>query len=107
MIAEAIAVTGRKGAYRREHINLQLRDAFDHAYDGPQQRRHSNSVVGRTLQRMCHEAASMPDPETTADVAAVAAAVRGASSMAPEEKAPNYGAMNDAEFKRELAKFGL
>src|SRR5262249_9180392 len=72
-------------------INPQLRDAFDHAYDGPQQRRRADSPVSRTLQRMRSEAASMPDPDTTADVAAVIAAVRGASSRAPEEKSRTTG----------------
>jgi len=88
-------------------MNQQLRDAFDHAYDGPQQRKHANSVIERTLQRMRSEAAAMPDPDTTADVAAVTAAMRGGSTRAPEEKPLNYGAMIDGEFKRELAKFGL
>jgi len=50
---------------------------------------------------------SQPDPDATADVAAVTAAVRGASTRQPEDKQPNYGSMNDADFKKELAKFGL
>jgi hypothetical protein len=45
------------------------------------------------------------DANATADREAVAAAVRGTSTKAPEEKPPNYGDMNDAEFRREVAKY--
>lgn len=50
-------------------------------------------------------AKSQPDPDATADTLAVTAAVKGASSKAPPEQAPNYGAMNDADFRKELAKY--
>src|SRR6185369_16282041 len=45
------------------------------------------------------------DAVATADREAVAAAVKGTSTKAPEEKPPNYGDMNDAEFRREVAKY--
>lgn len=47
------------------------------------------------------------DPAATADTAAVAAALKGTSTKAPEEKAPDYGAMDNASFQKELAKFGI
>lgn len=47
------------------------------------------------------------DTEATADRLAAAAAVRGTSTKAPEEPKKNYGNLNDAEFKAELAKYGL
>lgn len=49
----------------------------------------------------------LPDPNATEDREAVTAAVRGASGKAPEEKAPNYGAMTQAEFNAEKARLGL
>jgi hypothetical protein len=53
------------------------------------------------------DAKRMPDREVTGDVAAVVAAMRGASSKAAPERPPDYGAMNDAEFRKELAKHNL
>ena len=47
------------------------------------------------------------DAAATEDKAAVVHAMRGTSTKVPEEKAPNYGAMNDAEFAKELSKHGL
>ena len=47
------------------------------------------------------------DAAATADKEAVAAAVRGTSTKAPEEKAPSYGSMNNSEFQKELAKHGV
>ncbi len=47
------------------------------------------------------------DTEATSDKMAVAAAVRGTSTKAPEESPKNYGAMNGTEFRAELAKYGL
>lgn len=49
----------------------------------------------------------LPDPNATEDREAVTAAVRGASPKAPAEKAPNYGAMTNAEFQAEKARLGL
>lgn len=44
------------------------------------------------------------DENATADVEAVAAAVRGASTRAPEGKAPNYAGMNNAEYREAVKK---
>lgn len=45
------------------------------------------------------------DPVATADREAVAAAVRGTSTKAPEAPAPNYGAMSDRDLDAEIAKY--
>jgi ribosomal protein L12E/L44/L45/RPP1/RPP2 len=47
------------------------------------------------------------DRAVTEDVAAVAAAVRGASTKAPSEQAPNYSHMDNNEFRNELRKLGI
>lgn len=47
------------------------------------------------------------DAAATEDRNAVAAAVRGTSTKASEEKQPDYGSMSQAEFARELAKHGV
>lgn len=44
------------------------------------------------------------DPQATADREAVAAAVRGTSTKAPEPAAPKYGDMSDAEFNALVQK---
>lgn len=49
----------------------------------------------------------LPDRQATEDREAVTAAVRGASTKAPEGKAPDYSKMTDAEFASEKAKLGL
>ena len=47
------------------------------------------------------------DANATADRDAVAAAVRGTSTKAPDEKQPAYGAMSNSDFQKELAKHGV
>lgn len=46
----------------------------------------------------------MPDKQVTEDREIVAAAVRGASTRAPEAKAPNYAALSDNDFQAEKDK---
>jgi hypothetical protein len=62
----------------------------------------------RKLQeRIIADAKAMPDPLVSGDVAAVAAAMRGATTKAAPERQPDYGSMNDSEFRKELAKHNL
>ena len=42
----------------------------------------------------------LPDPNATEDVAAVTAAVRGASKQAPPAQAPKFGGMSNAEYRK-------
>lgn len=46
----------------------------------------------------------LPDRQATEDREAVTAAVRGASTKAPEGKAPDYSKMTDAQFAAEKAR---
>ena len=47
------------------------------------------------------------DTNATVDVAAVSAAVRGASTKAPSEQAPNYASMSTQELRAEMIKLGI
>ncbi len=71
--------------------------------------RHSNpngfkkvlATLGREFQK---QYGSSPDKQATEDREAVTAAVRGASTRAPEGKAPDYSGMNNAEFREQHKK---
>lgn len=62
-----------------------------------------------TMAREFHKefSGSSVDGRATEDREAVTAAVRGASTKAPEGKAPDYSKMTDAEFAKEKEKLGL
>ena len=65
-------------------------------------------VAGLKAKFAAEQAKNKPvDADATSDKLAVAAAVRGTSTKAPEEPKKNYGAMNNAEFRQELSKYGL
>lgn len=54
------------------------------------------------------EFARKPDQNITEDTEIVAAAVKGASTKAPEEKPPNFSQMNNNEFAKEVrSKYGF
>lgn len=44
----------------------------------------------------------LPDPNATEDRAIVAAAVRGASTKAPDDKPPNYSSLSNTEYRKEI-----
>jgi hypothetical protein len=46
--------------------------------------------------------AKRPDPNLTEDQEAVAAAVRGSSTKAPEDRPPNFGGMSNAEYRQHV-----
>jgi hypothetical protein len=46
--------------------------------------------------------AKRPDPNLTEDQEAVAAAVRGSSTKAPEDKPPSFGGMSNAEYRQHV-----
>lgn len=67
------------------------------------QNRHQNpeawgKVVDALGQQMAKKFAKVPDKGATEDRAAVTAAVRGASTVAPVGKAPDYSRMSPREF---------
>lgn len=66
-----------------------------------------NKIEKALSQELSKKFSKLPDTEATETREAVTAAVRGASHKAPAETAPNYGAMNDAEFQKEKARLGF
>lgn len=52
-----------------------------------------NGEISKKFQKL-------PDPNTTEDVEAVTAAVRGASNKAPPAQAPKFGSMSNAEYRK-------
>lgn len=68
--------------------------------------RHDNpakfkQVVGALGKEFAKKYGKLPDRQATEDREAVTAAVRGASTRAPEGKAPDYSKLTPAEFQAE------
>jgi hypothetical protein len=71
--------------------------------------RHTNpkgfqKVVDTLGRKFASKYGKLPDKQATDDREAVTAAVRGASTRAPEGQAPDYSKMNDREFLAEKDK---
>ena len=71
--------------------------------------RHANpkqfqKVVTGLSQSFAKKYGKLPDKQATEDREAVTAAVRGASTRAPEGKAPDYSGKSDAEFREDVRK---
>lgn len=64
-------------------------------------------VVKGLERKLAQKFEKLPDKAATEDVAAVTAAMRGTSTKAPPEKAPEYGKMSNNEFANEVRKLGL
>lgn len=62
------------------------------------------AVKGALGKSFAKKFSKMPDKQVTEDREIVAAAVRGASTRAPEGKAPNFAAMSDNDFQAEKDK---
>ena len=71
--------------------------------------RHANpkqfeQVKTALAKNFAKKFSKLPDAAATEDRAAVTAALRGASTRAPEGKAPEYGKLSNADFEKEKAK---
>ncbi len=78
-----------------------IKEAWQNRYTDP----HTYTrTVDRLSRRFYKEFGKLPDNEATNDRAAVAEAVRGASTRAPEPQAKNFGRMSDGEFAAEKDK---
>lgn len=75
--------------------------------------RHNNTLqwenaIKRATNGLMKELSSLPDPEVTADVNAIAAAVRASNSRTPTPETPkNMNKMSDREFNAHLQEQGL
>lgn len=61
-------------------------------------------VVAGLAKEFAKEFVNRPDPKLSEDKDLVAAAVRGASTKAPEGEAPKYSSMSDTEFASSVEK---
>ena len=77
--------------------------AFDNRGQSPA---NYNRVMRKLQDKIIADAKSMPDRDATETKMLVSNYMRGRSKM-PAEPPPNFGAMNDAEFAKEKAKYGL
>lgn len=64
-------------------------------------------IQGELGKNFSRKFSKMPDRQVTEDRDAVTAAVRGASTKAPSEQAPNYASMDNAELRAEMRKLGV
>jgi hypothetical protein len=72
--------------------------------DDPQMWKAAERVLIKTFHQ---EFSRQPDPNLTADMAMVAAAIRGASAPAQTESAPNYSRLSNPEMRDEMRKLGI
>ena len=82
-------------------LNPMLKEAWEYRRASPEHQAHAVKVIRRMFKDMRRSAEHTPDPVATEDRAAVTAAVRGASQMAPPAKAPNYSKMSSNELNAE------
>lgn len=83
--------------------NPAIGQAFLNKSTNPQAWKRLEKVLSKEIEKE-FSALSPVDREVTEDVAAVAAAVRGASTRVPEEPAPNYAGQSNAEYRQSIRK---
>jgi len=82
----------------------RLLQVFANRHDNPKQFAKIVDTLNRNFARKWSK---LPDKGATEDRAAVAAAVRGASTTAPPEKPPEYASKSNTEFRNEVReKYG-
>lgn len=79
----------------------RLAEAWKQRNSNPSQ---FKKVVSGLSQKLAKSIAKRPDPNATEDRDAVTAAVRGASTKAPEGKAPDFSKASNNEFRNEVEK---
>lgn len=79
----------------------RLGNAWSDRHKDPQK---FKQVVGALGKEFAKKYGKLPDKNATEDREAVTAAVRGASTRAPEGKAPDFSRMTDGEFAKEWEK---
>jgi hypothetical protein len=79
----------------------RLAQAWMERNTNPKQFEKVKVALGKQLAQ---KFSKLPDRQVSEDRASVAAAVRGASTRAPEAKAPNFAALSDNDFQAEKDK---
>jgi hypothetical protein len=85
--------------------NQRLVEAFDHRYDSAEAARRADKMVKKAREKFLAAAKKEPDPQATADRAAVTWAVRNTTTVAPPAPPVRYGDLTDAEFEAEVKKY--
>lgn len=91
---------------RRATVEPALRKAWWDSASNPKARAKLIQKLGEDLGKKFAKAKGV-DENATADREAVAVAVRGSSTKAPEGKAPDLGKLTDNEFRKEAEKYGI
>jgi hypothetical protein len=82
------------------HVDGRISEAFALRYHSPRQ--WENRLSG-LMAKLRADLSRRPDPEATADRAAIAAAVlRGSNGPRPERAQPNLSSLSDAEYQRHV-----
>lgn len=79
----------------------KLADAWANRNDDPKRFQRVVDQLGRDFTK---KYGTLPDKQLTEDREAVTAAVRGSSTKAPEDKAPDVAKMSDAEYRAHVRK---
>ena len=89
----------------RARKDPRLAAAWENRHRQPQAFQRIVAGLGREFQK---QYGSMPDKQATEDREAVTAAVRGASTKAPEGQPPKYGGLSNQEYRERIRKdFGF
>ena len=90
-------------------LDAELHHDWHHRHESPDDMRRCQSTLRRTLNKLREEAKRMPDPDATADRAAVAASIMkdGRSSVAIQKPPPDLSRMSDQEFAKYKEGLGL
>ena len=99
---------GRRWLIAQASLDPELHHDWHHRYESADDMRRCQNTLRRTLNKLREEASRMPDPDATADRAAVVDAMtRGRSSGTIEAKAPDLSRMSDQEFQAYKETIGL
>jgi hypothetical protein len=77
--------------------DVRLKNAWENRASNPAAWSKVEKALNAELTKKFQK---LPDAATTEDVAAVTAAVRGASNKAPPAQAPKFGNMSNAEYRK-------
>ena len=100
---------GRRWLIAQASLDPELHHDWHNRHESEDAMRRCQSTLRRTLNKLREEAKRMPDPEATADRAAVAASIMkdGRSSVAIEKPPPDLSRMSDQEFAKYKETIGL